>query len=55
MNLPNYSDIRETCGFKNIVFANRMTANTLPVASVIMCISLEVKGFRAAIILYVLL
>ena len=24
---PQYSDIRESCGFKNIVFANRMSAN----------------------------
>ncbi|KAK2608595.1 hypothetical protein QQS21_002821 [Conoideocrella luteorostrata] len=27
VNLPNYSDIRETCGSKNIVFANRMSLN----------------------------
>ncbi|KID94054.1 dipeptidyl peptidase III, partial [Metarhizium majus ARSEF 297] len=30
VNLPNYSDIRETCGLKNIVFANRMSANNNP-------------------------
>ncbi|KAI0102846.1 dipeptidyl peptidase III [Nemania sp. FL0031] len=26
-NVPNYNDIREKCGFKNIVVANRMNAN----------------------------
>ncbi|EKJ79605.1 hypothetical protein FPSE_00290 [Fusarium pseudograminearum CS3096] len=26
-NVPNYNDIRETCGFKNIVVANRMNAS----------------------------
>ncbi|KAM3517753.1 hypothetical protein NHJ13051_008719 [Beauveria bassiana] len=29
-NVPNYNDIRETCGFKNIVYANRMNANADP-------------------------
>ncbi|KAK6507658.1 hypothetical protein TWF481_006083 [Arthrobotrys musiformis] len=29
-NLPNYNDIRETCGFKNLVYANRMSANNNP-------------------------
>ncbi|KAI1129103.1 dipeptidyl peptidase III [Nemania abortiva] len=28
--LPNYNDIRETYGFKNIVYANRMSANADP-------------------------
>ncbi|KAI0545209.1 dipeptidyl peptidase III [Xylaria curta] len=29
-NVPNYNDIRETCGFKNIVVANRMNTNNSP-------------------------
>ncbi|PWY87059.1 dipeptidyl peptidase III [Aspergillus sclerotioniger CBS 115572] len=29
-SLPNYNDIRETNGFKNIVYANRMSANADP-------------------------
>ncbi|KAJ5703242.1 dipeptidyl peptidase III [Penicillium malachiteum] len=28
VNLPNYSDIREACRLKNIVFANRMNVNS---------------------------
>ncbi|KAK6000667.1 hypothetical protein QM012_003392 [Aureobasidium pullulans] len=27
INLPNYNDIRETVGFKNVIIANRMRAN----------------------------
>ncbi|PSN73620.1 peptidase M49, dipeptidyl-peptidase III [Corynespora cassiicola Philippines] len=29
-NLPNYESIRGTCGFKNIVLANRLSANNNP-------------------------
>lgn len=29
-NVPNYNDIRETFGFKNIVYINRMSANADP-------------------------
>ncbi|EAU29635.1 predicted protein [Aspergillus terreus NIH2624] len=29
-NLPNYEYIRETCGFKNIVLANRLSVNNNP-------------------------
>jgi len=29
-NLPNYEYIRETCGFKNVVLANRLSANNNP-------------------------
>ncbi|KAH8695781.1 dipeptidyl peptidase III [Phaeosphaeriaceae sp. PMI808] len=29
-NLPNYDDIREICGFKNIVLANRLSVNNNP-------------------------
>ncbi|KAL4879074.1 peptidase family M49-domain-containing protein [Aspergillus karnatakaensis] len=29
-NLPNYEYIRETCGFRNIVLANRLSANNNP-------------------------
>ncbi|RHZ51299.1 hypothetical protein CDV55_101253 [Aspergillus turcosus] len=29
-NLPNYEYIRETCGFKNVVLANRLSANKNP-------------------------
>ncbi|KFX87709.1 hypothetical protein V490_08064 [Pseudogymnoascus sp. VKM F-3557] len=28
INLPNYNDIRQECGFKNIIVANRMTAES---------------------------
>ncbi|ORX98180.1 dipeptidyl peptidase III [Clohesyomyces aquaticus] len=28
INLPNYNDIREQCGFKNVIIANRMNAES---------------------------
>ncbi|KAF2678548.1 peptidase M49, dipeptidyl-peptidase III [Lentithecium fluviatile CBS 122367] len=28
INLPNYNDIREQCGFKNVIIANRMSAES---------------------------
>lgn len=30
VNLPNYLDIRESCGFKNLMFANRMSTYNNP-------------------------
>lgn len=47
VNLPNYSDIRETCGSKNIVFANRMSANYDPNRPCHYVHPSELKGFRA--------
>lgn len=46
VNLPNYSDIRETCGLKNIVFANRMNANNSPNRPCHYVDPAEVKSFR---------
>ncbi|KAI9780925.1 MAG: hypothetical protein M1816_002617 [Peltula sp. TS41687] len=41
-----YSDIRETCGLKNIVFANRMSAYNIPSRPCHYVHPSEVKGFR---------
>ncbi|KAL3952369.1 hypothetical protein ACCO45_012312 [Purpureocillium lilacinum] len=47
VNLPNYSDIRETCGSKNIVFANRMSLNSSRNRPCYFVRAEEVKEFRA--------
>ncbi|OAQ95982.1 hypothetical protein LLEC1_02851 [Akanthomyces lecanii] len=47
VNLPNYSDIRETCGSKNIVFANRMNLNSNRNRPCHFVRPAEVQDFRA--------
>ncbi|KAF2964127.1 hypothetical protein GQX73_g9456 [Xylaria multiplex] len=45
-NVPNYNDIRETYGFKNIVYANRMSANADPNRPLHWISPSELQGFR---------
>ncbi|KAJ2971703.1 hypothetical protein NUW58_g9342 [Xylaria curta] len=45
-NVPNYNDIRETYGFKNIVYANRMSANADPNRPLYWIAPSESKSFR---------
>ncbi|KAJ8131320.1 hypothetical protein O1611_g2308 [Lasiodiplodia mahajangana] len=45
-NIPNYNDIRETCGFKNIIVANRMSANNSPSRPCYYVDDSEVERFR---------
>ncbi|KAI9370230.1 dipeptidyl peptidase III [Aspergillus egyptiacus] len=45
-NVPNYNDIRETNGFKNIVYANRMSANADPNRPFHWLHPSEEQGFR---------
>lgn len=46
VNLPNYSDIRETYGSKNILFFNRMSANFNPSRPCHYIHPTDLKGFR---------
>ncbi|KEY73545.1 hypothetical protein S7711_03704 [Stachybotrys chartarum IBT 7711] len=45
-NVPNYNDIRETCGFKNIVVANRMNAINDPARPCYYVHDAEAKRYR---------
>ncbi|KAI0435545.1 dipeptidyl peptidase III [Xylaria telfairii] len=45
-NVPNYNDIREQYGFKNIVYANRMSANADPNRPLHWISPSESQGFR---------
>ncbi|PLB54821.1 dipeptidyl peptidase III [Aspergillus steynii IBT 23096] len=45
--VPNYNDIRETHGFKNIVYANRMSANADPNREFYWVHPSEAKEFKA--------
>ncbi|UKZ47253.1 hypothetical protein TrVGV298_001470 [Trichoderma virens] len=45
-NLPNYDYIRETCGFKNIVLANRFSVNNNPKLPCYYVESSELKFFK---------
>ncbi|KAM4056900.1 peptidase family M49 domain-containing protein [Hirsutella rhossiliensis] len=47
-NLPNYEYIRETCGFKNIVLANRLSANNNPKLPCYWVLPSELKRFKSS-------
>ncbi|KAJ5614846.1 hypothetical protein N7528_008500 [Penicillium herquei] len=46
INLPNYNDIRETCGFKNIVIANRLSAENDTFSPCFYVHSTEMKRYK---------
>lgn len=46
-NLPNYEYIRETCGFKNVVLANRLSVNNNPQLPCYWVAESEFKFFKS--------
>lgn len=46
INLPNYNDIRQECGFKNVIIANRMSAESSEADESPFVDSSEAEAFR---------
>ena len=46
INLPNYNDIRQDCGFKNMIIANRMAAESSQMEALAFLDSNDVEAFQ---------
>lgn len=46
INLPNYNDIRQDCGFKNVIIANRMAAESDQMEALAFLDSNDIEAFQ---------